>query len=471
MPTLAQQSATWIDNVGGVLADPTWQNLHGEQRSIKGIAQVQSLFLFQGNLFWIGQQLQSNAGDKARFGVWLASDNGGSWTLLDAGNAPKRIVGDTDVVGSWSLDSSGRFIIGAFLNVKAVPIPFAIWKFDLQTQTWSGPLGSGAPAATAIGTCTTRPDGRIVVTYSPSPAAGSTIWVTSSLDLNIWAAAVDLGTNLAALGGTVPTLTKTAVACDSSNNCHFFMRNGDSPPQWIYQELLPNTTLGINTNLGALFSLSDVGMGNCVLFKNNVVLVAATGLGASTTNVIAIILDLATLAISSAVVAAIGGPVLDWVPQICTDGIGLLVTLPIQDASSFRTKLFTTISKDMVNWAAIRQQLNPNVDSMPPGLAPDPQDRLISNTLPAIFPELTNIVFMSNDIVSAADTAIDSAFFLSGPSGLFPTAATMPFPQSGLQFVALGFVNSCCKLCDQPKETGLRYPILRNKSMVYRRMK
>lgn len=462
MPLKRVTSATWINSTTAF--DPQWENLRSNGIATHQNGQTRSIYVFGDTLFWIGVQRNDNVGDLLKVAVWASFDQGLTWTIQDGFNGPRRIVGDTNILGSWTLSLDGQFIIGAFLNVKAAGSPFFIQRFDMQARLWSGVLSANAPLADEIGTCNVRSDGGIVVTYTPHPASGTNVWVSVSINLTTWTAN-DAGIASIPLGGNPLILSATAAAPDLLNNTHLFMKNGDAPPVWIYQQINQDGTLGISVALSAVLgspASAIVLMGNAIVLNGEILLIVQQTLG--------------NVAIVSAPIVAPSNFVsrnallttqsLDYEPQICTDGTNLVASLPIHDFTSGWTVLNLMFSGDAIIWTAPLPSLNPASDPMPPNVQ-NPSGGLpiaiIYNTLPSIFPQKPGLVFLTADVISTIDTAIVTAIFWSSTFAFSSTP--VPTKQSNLPTIPLGWPISECCLCEQELSPLKPYPMLRSKSV------
>lgn len=262
-------------NVGPVLFDKPASSLFHNPN------QTPWMLAFNGKLYaFLTAQLGQVNGANPHF--YRSTDNGNTWTELDAANAPAN-VGDAFVC--W--DTANSRAIVCFNTRTAPTTALQLIQFSLVdgAESWGPAIAAGGPAA-ARSACVwgvfLRPDTTIAVVFD-SGVSGvgdsrlhGTFWNGAA-----WSAPVDLGVNMPFNSGSVPACIVQPCSClmDSTGMIHLFPVGVGAGQHnyWGYQQWNTDNTLGNFHVFGQGAAVFHDSRGtNMVLFNGNSLVLAIT---------------------------------------------------------------------------------------------------------------------------------------------------------------------------------------------------
>jgi len=301
--------------VSPVLMEPSSTALKGfvgGESGATGLSPTYAPFIYNGALY----QVLQGAGNVFSFTptggifVYKSTDNGATWTALDALNGPSRA--DPDPTAGFFWDGNQTVIVafnptgGADLGITG---PIHLQNFNLATGTW-GPVyaTAGAPAIYEVAQCFLRPDGSILVLAAPNISGGSVVNLSAYIfSGGVWSTSFAVDANMTA--GFTSNGTAACVMDPATGNIHVFgiSQNGGHVSELWYQLVLANNTLGTfaviqtgsPTNLPGLS-----GFYQPAISGNNVII----GLVDSTDSYVTIV---AGTPLSAPVFTALGAPGID----------------------------------------------------------------------------------------------------------------------------------------------------------------
>lgn len=521
MPSPRKVVPTWINLADNVSHAPG--SLHCQLASFNGdFCNTQVIFRRNNQLFFLAQNL-NGAVNLNLYQMWWNSDGTGTfWQNADGGNAPIPLGAATGLEASWyqpktliqGAPDSG-LVTGVFCSVHGGPPQgWVVQSYNMDTHAWVGGLTpSVVPTADGIGNFIIRHDGVYVVFYQPS---GSTLLNTLHI-----AYSFDQGQTWASLDGAVngnqPGLTRietvvVSVVLDDNDNIHFSYNDGSANLVCTYQRLNKDLTLGPFVNFSTLPNGNIINQRDGLLiFQGQLV------------QVVQLVNPIPGITRTAVYVSPLTDPtkfVLRTVFDIAnppfefpthssatTDGAILLIATPKRDDTlpiAFRhTTIEVCFTSDLVNWSSPQTVLDPTVAPIPL-ITPPSSAKWIGEVIRAtsfqMSPTFEGLVYAVSTVVTTINTGLEAAFFYNF-TGLLPTTPIIPTPNIPMIPIPIGGGGPgpggnpsdgtgsggggtpggggpdgkgpwsagwwCCFLCDQPKWTKLRNPILRSKSIPY----
>lgn len=300
-----------------------------------GSPQSPILFAFGGNLY-MGCSTSGTGpgGNNNGTGVYKSTDNGNTWTELDAAHAPVS-QGETAVF----LDSVNSRLVFAFVT-STFPVtaqPIFLQAFNLLTGLWGSAFATGGPnATTVVQFCFQLPNGtiRAIYDFGSSNPGGTSRLRAADWNGTSWSSSIDIGAGILPFDATGNILVSdTAAAVDLSGNLHLAFTN-NTKTVVMYQQVLENGTLGpSNRFTGISFNTSVAVLGTLVVSGNNI-LISSTS-NAFVNNIILLGQGLAApvwSTVSPAALASAGG-LINLPGSLATDGVNLLWMVNFTDVT------------------------------------------------------------------------------------------------------------------------------------------
>jgi hypothetical protein len=266
--------------------------------------------------------------------VWKSADDGATWTLQDAGNAP-------DQTASLSNCQSGSvvyFLVSARSDLTDVPL--RLYSFDCSTDTW-GLIAGGGPNAHWASGLHKRSDGSFVAIFGTE--AGDDLF---SVGYNgSWSSPEDI---TAVTGADLQSYDVWS-CLDQDDRVHVFLHDNPFANWW-------HCAVEADDTLGSVDTLPTLGVfGGAIAVGDQIALGCSEG--GELKVLVGTPLDNPTFTLSASIDAT--NP--DATNLIYTQGTAVLVSL-----HSSLTVFIESQSYDLVTWSAPAQLYDTATDTLPP---------------------------------------------------------------------------------------------------------
>lgn len=253
--------------LGPYLQSPAQTRVQMENYPVGGAGQGAAIISYGGALYQVLQKTSIGSGGLGDVGMFKSTDNGATWTELDAGNGPSNASTPT---GGAYFDGVNTFTIASTNGSRITPVahPILLQDFDLVSGTWGAVYGAGSANVYGVNQAYKRSDGSLLV------IAADNIGASASLTAFVWD-----GVSWSSFGLTsgLPVGWKTdssssTVYESATGTIHMFGIAVDgalAKHQYYQQILLTNSVAGFQDLTGVYSAAS--AMGNPVLIGDQIV--------------------------------------------------------------------------------------------------------------------------------------------------------------------------------------------------------
>lgn len=237
------------------------------------------LFSANGALYLVQQTFGSGGANINGTAVFKSTNNGTSWTELDAAHAPTAALG-----AAFFDQANNQIIFGLVTDTfpQSAQATF-LQNFSLATETWGSAYATDGPnAVTVVQFCFKRPDSSIFIVYDfgSSNPGGTTRLRGAYWNGSAWSASIDLGANtIGLLASGAISVSETAAAMDSTGNIHLFFTSTNRTTFQYYQQINTSNALVSGVNLTGSFSpaTNHNVFGTTIVCGSNIVVSTVTG--------------------------------------------------------------------------------------------------------------------------------------------------------------------------------------------------
>lgn len=523
MPSPRKVAPTWINLQLPFAPNHLPGSLHCELAATnEDFCNIQVIFRRNNQLFFMAENLSGSIFNRIYEMWWNPDGTGTFWQNADGGNAPIPLGAAAGLEASWyqpktliqGAPDSG-IVTGVFCSVNGGPAQgWIVQSYNMDNHAWtSGLTPSVVPTADQIGNFIIRHDGTYVVFYRPAGATLlNTLHIAYSFDQGQTWVSLNGAVNGNQPGATNITTRNVSVALDDDDNIHFTFSDGSASLVCTYQRLNKDLTLGPFVNFSTLPNGNIIGQrDNLLIFQGQLVQVVQLVNPVPGTQRVAVYVSPLTnpTAFVLRTVFDVVDPPFQF-PTHCsatTDGAIFLIGTPVWDTSvpiaARHTFLQFCFTSDLVNWSSPQTVLDPTLAPIPLTDPPNPAKwigEVIRDTSVQMSPNFEGLVYAISTVVAINSTTEEAAFFWNF-TGLLPAIPIIPTPNIPMIPIPIGGGGPgpggnpsdgtggggtpggggpdgkgpwsagwwCCFLCDQPKWTKLRNPILRSKSIPYAR--